>query len=147
VIKNRKIANAEYLFLDSLHVITHFVLAVVALYEEDRQCASSSSVMELGHLLTRGKVRTYNVLKLRRVRVTIIAVEKHNVLNTASVCIFCLTYPQVSSKVCRNSFCQLENSVSLPWVIYYEAFYLHVVSSFSCIPVICPKLLLFLIPM
>ena len=27
------------------------------------------------------------------------------------------------------------HSVSLPWVIYFEAFYLHVVSSFSCIPV------------
>ena len=39
-----------------------------------------------------------------------------------------LTYPEVSSKVCHNSFCQLENSVSLPWVIYYEAFCLHVVS-------------------
>ena len=50
-----------------------------------------------------------------------------------------LTYPEVSSKVCHNSFCQLENSVSLPWVIYYEALYLHVVSSFSCIPVICPN--------
>jgi hypothetical protein len=35
-----------------------------------------------------------------------------------------LTYPEVSSKVCHDSFCQLENSVSLPWVIYYEAFYL-----------------------
>ena len=58
-----------------------------------------------------------------------------------------LTYPEVSSKVCHNSFCQLENSVSLPWVIYYEAFYLHVVSSFSCTAVICPKLVLFLIPL
>jgi len=42
-----------------------------------------------------------------------------------------LTYPGVSSKVCHDSFCQLGNSVSLPWVIYYGAFYLHVVSSFS----------------
>jgi hypothetical protein len=50
-----------------------------------------------------------------------------------------LTYPEVSSKVCHDSFCQLENSVSLPWVIYCEAFYLHVVSSFFCIPVICPE--------
>ena len=25
-----------------------------------------------------------------------------------------LTYPEVSSKVCRDSFCQLGNSVSLP---------------------------------
>ena len=50
------------------------------------------------------------------------------------------TYPEVSSKVCHDSFCQLGNSVSLPWVIYYGAFYLHVVSSFSCIPVTCPKL-------
>jgi hypothetical protein len=58
-----------------------------------------------------------------------------------------LTYPEVSSKVCRDSFRQMGNSVSLPWVIYYEAFYLHVVSSFSCVPVICPKLVLFLIPL
>ena len=56
-----------------------------------------------------------------------------------------LTYPEVSSKVSHDSFCQLRNSVSLPWVIYYGAFYLHVVSSFSCIPVICLKLMLFLI--
>jgi len=41
-----------------------------------------------------------------------------------------LMYPEVSSKVCHDSFCQLENSVSSPWVIYYEAFYLHVVVSF-----------------
>jgi len=58
-----------------------------------------------------------------------------------------LTYPEVFSKVCHDSFCQLGNSVSLPWVIYYGAFYLHVLSSFSCIPVICLKLVLFLIPL
>ena len=57
-----------------------------------------------------------------------------------------LTYPEISSKVCHDSFCQLGNSVSLPWVIYYGAFYLHVVSSFSYIPVVCLKLGLFLIP-
>jgi hypothetical protein len=34
----------------------------------------------------------------------------------------------------------LGNGVSLLWVIYYEAFCLHVISSFSCIPVICPEL-------
>jgi hypothetical protein len=58
-----------------------------------------------------------------------------------------LTYPEVSSKVCHDSFCQLENSVSLPCVVYYEAFYLHALSSFSCTPVICPKLVLFSIPL
>ena len=58
-----------------------------------------------------------------------------------------LTYPEVSSKVYHNSFCQLGSSISLPWVNYFEAFYLHVVSIFSCIPVICPKLVLFLIPL
>jgi len=58
-----------------------------------------------------------------------------------------LTYPRVSSKVYHDSFCQSGNSVSLPRVIYYQAFYLHVVSSFSCIPVICPKLVLFLTPL
>jgi hypothetical protein len=57
-----------------------------------------------------------------------------------------LTYPEVSSKVGHDSFFQLGNSVSLPWVIYYRAFYLHVVSSFSCIPVIRLKFVLFLIP-
>jgi len=46
-----------------------------------------------------------------------------------------LTYPEDSLTVYHNSFCQSQNSVSLPWVIYYEAFYLHVVSSFSCIHV------------
>jgi len=58
-----------------------------------------------------------------------------------------LTNPEVSSKVCHDSFCQLGNSVSLPWVIYYGALYLHVVSSLFCIPVICLKLVLFLIPL
>ena len=54
-----------------------------------------------------------------------------------------LTYPEVSLKVYHESFWQLGSSISLPWVIYFEAFYLHVVSSLSCIPVICPKLVLF----
>jgi len=38
-----------------------------------------------------------------------------------------LTYPEVSSKVYHDSFYQLGNNISLPWVIYFEAFYLHVV--------------------
>jgi hypothetical protein len=58
-----------------------------------------------------------------------------------------LTYPEASSKLCHDSFCQSGSSVSLPWVIYYETFYLHVVSSFSCIPVMCPNLVLFLTPL
>jgi len=58
-----------------------------------------------------------------------------------------LTYPEVSSEVCHDSFCQLGSNVSLPWVIYFEAFYLHVISNFSCIPVICPELVLFLTPL
>ena len=59
----------------------------------------------------------------------------------------CLTYPEVSSKVYHDSFCQLGSSVSLPWIIYFEKFYLHVVSSFSCIPTVFPKLVLFLNPL
>ena len=54
-----------------------------------------------------------------------------------------LTYPKVSSEVYHDSFCPLWSSVSLPWVIYFETFCLHFVSSFSCIPVICPKFVLF----
>ena len=58
-----------------------------------------------------------------------------------------LAYPEVSSKVCHDSFCQSGSSVSLPWAIYCEAYCLHVVSIFSCIPAICPKLVLFLTPL
>ena len=58
-----------------------------------------------------------------------------------------LTYLEVSSKICYDSFWQVMNSVFLTWVIYYEEFYLHVVSSFSCIPLICPKLVLYLTPL
>ena len=54
-----------------------------------------------------------------------------------------LTYPEVSLKVYHDSFYQLGSSISLPWVIYFEAFYLHVVSIFSFIPGIGPKLVLF----
>ena len=50
-------------------------------------------------------------------------------------------------EVCHDSFCQLGNSVSLPWVIYFEAFYLHVVSSYSCIPAVCLEPVLFQIPL
>jgi len=32
-----------------------------------------------------------------------------------------LTYPEVSSKVYHDSFCQFRSSISLPWVIYFEA--------------------------
>jgi hypothetical protein len=38
-----------------------------------------------------------------------------------------LTYPEAPSKVYHDSFCHLGSSVLLPWVIYFEAFYLHVV--------------------
>ena len=33
----------------------------------------------------------------------------------------CLTYLEVSSEVCHDSFCQLGNSVSLSWVVCHEA--------------------------
>ena len=36
-----------------------------------------------------------------------------------------LTYPEVSSKVYHDSFCQSDSSVSLPWAIYFEEFYVH----------------------
>ena len=56
-----------------------------------------------------------------------------------------LTYLQVSSEVCHDSFCQLGNSVSLSWAVCREAFCLHVVSSSSCIPVVYLEPVLFLI--
>ena len=52
------------------------------------------------------------------------------VLNQTAALLAGLTYPEVSSKVYHNSFCQLGSSVSLPWVKYFEAFYLHVVCGF-----------------
>ena len=39
-----------------------------------------------------------------------------------------LTYLEVSSEVCHDSFCQLGNSVSLSWVVCRETFCLHVVT-------------------
>ena len=51
-----------------------------------------------------------------------------------------LTYPEVSSKAYHDSFCQLDSSVSLPWVNFFETFYLHIVSSLSRIPLIRPKI-------
>ena len=58
-----------------------------------------------------------------------------------------LTYLEVSSEVCHDSFCQLGNSVSLSWAVCREAFCLHVISSSSCIPVLCLEPVLFLIPL
>ena len=58
-----------------------------------------------------------------------------------------LTYPEVSSEVCHDSFCQLRNSVSLSWAVCHEAFCLHAVSSSSCIPAVCLEPVLFLIPL
>ena len=57
-----------------------------------------------------------------------------------------LTYPEVSSEVCHDSFCQLGNSVSLSWVVCREAFCLRVSNS-SCIPAVCLEPVLFLIPL
>jgi hypothetical protein len=93
--------------------------------------------------MTRVKLDILLCSRMVIIIIIIISVTELSHLLTHSV----LTYPEVSSNVCRDFFCQLENSVSLPWVIYYEAFYLHVIFSFSCIPVICPKLVLFLIPL
>jgi hypothetical protein len=41
-----------------------------------------------------------------------------------------LTCPEAPSKVCHDSFCQSGSSVSLPWVIYYEAVCLHVAATY-----------------
>ena len=57
------------------------------------------------------------------------------------------TYLEVSSEVFHDSFCQLENCVSLSWVVCHEAFCLHVVSSSSCIPAVYVEPVLFLIPL
>ena len=57
-----------------------------------------------------------------------------------------LAHPDASSKVYHDSFCQLRSSISLPWVIYFEVFYLQAESSLSCIPVIFPKFLLLSAP-
>jgi hypothetical protein len=58
-----------------------------------------------------------------------------------------LTYLEVSSEVCLDSFCQLGNSVSLSWVVCHEAFCLYVVSSSSCIPAVYLEPVLFLTPL
>jgi hypothetical protein len=58
-----------------------------------------------------------------------------------------LTHLVVSSVVFLGSFCLLGRSFLSIWVICYVAFDLHVVSMFSCSPVFCPKLGLYLIPL
>jgi len=58
-----------------------------------------------------------------------------------------LTYLEVSSEVCHDSFCQLGNSVSLSRAVCREAFCLHVVSSSSCVPAVYLEPVLFLIPL
>ena len=58
-----------------------------------------------------------------------------------------LTYLEVSSEVFHDSFCQLGNSVSISWAVCHETFCLHVLSSSSCIPVVCLEPVLFLIPL
>ena len=35
-----------------------------------------------------------------------------------------VTYPEVSSKVCHDSFCQLGSSILLPWVMCFKADFL-----------------------
>jgi hypothetical protein len=58
-----------------------------------------------------------------------------------------LTHPEVSSMDFLGSFCFLGCSFLSVWVICYVAFDLHVASIFSCNPVFCPKLVLYLIPL
>jgi hypothetical protein len=65
------------------------------------------------------------VVSLVIIIITIIYVMQLSHLLTRSS----FTCPETSSKVCHDSFCQSDSSVSLPWVIYYESFCLHVVSS------------------
>jgi hypothetical protein len=57
-----------------------------------------------------------------------------------------LTYPEVSSKFYHDSFCQLGNSISLPWVIYFEI--KEIVSTENCfdlwrLTVIHPRFVVF----
>ena len=73
--------------------------------------------------------------------------ESTNAYFPTSHWIFKDNHLENKGQVYHDSFCQSDSSVSLPWVIYFEAFYLHVVSSFSCIPVICSKFVLFLAPL
>ena len=68
------------------------------------------------------RIITFPGQALRNSYLNISVMELDHLLTHSS-----LTYPEVSSKVSRDSFCQLGNSVSLPRVIYCEAFYLHVV--------------------
>ena len=93
----------------------------------------------------------HEILRVRNKR--ILHINKYiNILSSSSyifhgvgplVDLFCSHVSRSLFKVYHVSFCQLGSSISLPWIIHFKAFYLHVVSSFSCIPVICPKLVLF----
>ena len=95
------------------------------------------SVMELGHLLTRSGL-TYPEVSSKvyhdsfcqldnSVSLPWVIYHHHHHHHHISVTELGhlltrsgLTYPQVSSKVYHDSFCQLDSSISLPWVIYFE---------------------------
>jgi len=56
-----------------------------------------------------------------------------------------LTRLEVSLMVSPGFFCLLVCSFLLSSVIYYKAFSLYIVTDFFCIPVVCPKLRLYLV--
>ena len=58
-----------------------------------------------------------------------------------------LTYPEVSSKVCHDSFCPSGSSVSLPWVINYKGVLFTWCIHFLLYPSNLSKLVLFLTPL
>ena len=86
------------------------------------------------------KFRRQNIIIIIIIIIIICLMELSHLLTRSG-----LTYLEVSSEVCHDSFCKLGNSVSLSWVVCHEAFCLHAVSSSSCIPVVYLEPVLFLI--
>ena len=126
------------------HLIRLHLIALIILCKEYKLWNSLCNfILRHGRIKELIKWNTYRTRNSYSVIIIIISSMELGHLFTR----FCLTHPEISSKVYHDSFCQLGSGISSPWVIYFEAFYLHVVSSFSCIPVICPKLVLFLNPL
>ena len=102
--------------------LVHLVGFIIRIYHDGRSSERQNVYTSLGlHGLFHGQLHLLTVIdnKHHHHHHHISFMELGHLLTRSG-----LTYPEVSSKVYHDSFCQLGSSVSLPWVIYFEAFYL-----------------------
>ena len=133
----------EDLLLTAIHLTKMFVLVLKDLWKSSNCCAAAimqncteSTVMndvwqnEYIHILFTN-THTHMINFVCSYTLLLLFIHHHITFMELGHLLTCsgLTYPEVSSEVYHDSSCQLGSSASLLWVIYFEAFYLHVVLS------------------